>query len=358
MKRHNMLIPLALSFAIFSCAEKNNLEKNVISLNTSELKQVYNDKEAIKLSLTLAPNTELDSVVYHLNEIRLGAVKGNEVLNAPLKGQKFGQYTIKGTAYSNQASKDVSSHIAILSSVAPQMINYTIVNTFPHDIKAYTQGLEFHNGILYESTGNGEGLGTGTKGTSSVRQINPKTGEVIKIKELPAEIFGEGCTILNNKLYQLTYKNNEAYVYNPDTFEKIATIPYFKKTEGWGLCNDGTHLYMTDGSEKIYKLNPDTFERIDDVTVAAQREILVNINELEWVNGKIYANFYGKSGVAVIDPTTGSVEGVIDLSQLYDMVEHHPDLDVLNGIAYNAKTDTFFVTGKNWNKMFEIKLIK
>lgn len=358
MKRHNMLIPLALSLAIFSCSEKNNLEKNVISLNTTELKQVYNDKESIKLSLNLAPNTELDSVVYYLNDLRLGSSKGNEILTTPLKGQKFGQYILKGTAYANKESIDVTSRIAILSSVAPKLINYTIVNTLPHDIKAYTQGLEIHNGILYESTGNGEGIGTGTKGVSSIRQLDPKTGEVIKIKELPMEIFGEGCTIFNNKLYQLTYKNNEAYVYNPDTFEKIATIPYFKKMEGWGLCNDGQYLYMTDGSEKIYKLNPDTFEKIDEITVAAQREILVNINELEWVNGKIYANFYGKSGVAIIDPTTGSVEGIIDLSQLFDFVEKHPDLDVLNGIAYNAKTNTFFVTGKNWNKMFEIKIIE
>ncbi|MBB1149468.1 MULTISPECIES: glutaminyl-peptide cyclotransferase [unclassified Myroides] len=358
MKRHNMLIPLALSLTIFSCSEKNNLQKNVISLNTSELKQVYNDKETIKLSLNLAPNTELDSVVYYLNDHRLGSSKANELVTAPLKGYKYGQYILKGTAYANKESIDVTTRVTLLSSVAPQLVNYSIVNTLPHDIKAYTQGLEFHNGILYESTGNGEGIGTGTKGVSSVRQINPKTGEVLKIKELPASIFGEGCTILNNKLYQLTYKNNEAYVYNPDTFEKIATLPYFQRMEGWGLCNDGTYLYMTDGSEKIYKLNPDTFEKVDEITVAAQREILVNINELEWVNGKIYANFYGKSGVAIINPTTGAVEGVIDLSQLYDMVEHHPDLDVLNGIAYNAKTNTFFVTGKNWNKMFEIKIIE
>ena len=358
MKRHNMLIPLALSLAIFSCSEKNNLEKNVISLNTSELKQVYNDKESIKLSLKLAPNTELDSVVYHLNDIRLGAVKGNEVLNAPLKGQKFGPYTLKGTAYANRESIDVSSHISILSSVVPQMINYTIVNTIPHDIKAYTQGLEFHNGILFESTGNGEGIGTGTKGISSVRQLNPKTGEVIKIKELPMEIFGEGCTILNNKLYQLTYKNNEAYIYNPETLEKTATIPYFKKMEGWGLCNDGQYLYMTDGSEKIYKLNPETFEKLDEVTIATPKSVIPQVNELEWVNGKIYANFYGQSAVAIIDPKTGAVEGVLDLSQLFDFVTKHPDLDVLNGIAYNAKSNTFFVTGKNWDKMFEIKLIK
>lgn len=358
MKRSNMLIPLALSLTIFSCSEKNNLEKNVISLNTSELKQVYTDAESIKLSLNLAPNTELDSVVYHINAIRLGAVKGNEILTVPLKGQKYGAYTLKGTAYLNQESKDVSSHISLLSSIAPQLVNYTIVNTIPHDKKAYTQGLEFHNGILFESTGNGEGVGTHSKGVSSVRQINPKTGEVIKIKELPMEIFGEGCTILNNKLYQLTYKNNEAYVYNPDTFEKIATIPYFKKTEGWGLCNDGQYLYMTDGSEKIYKLNPDTFEKLDEIVVANQKATFPNINELEWVKGKIYANFYGYNGVAIIDPTTGAVEGVIDLSQLYDFVDKHPDLDVLNGIAYNAKTDTFFVTGKNWDKMFEIKLLK
>lgn len=358
MKKHNMLIPLALSLALFSCSDNNNLQKNVISLNTTHLKQAYTDKEQVNLSLNLAPNTVLDSVTYTLGDIKLGVVTNNEVLHASLQNIPYNTYTLKGTAYKDGQSKEVSTSVQVLSAVVPQLINYEIVNTYPHDKKAYTQGLEFYNDILFESTGNGEGIGTGQRGTSSVRQVNYKTGVVNKIKELPESVFGEGCTVLNDKLYQLTYKNNEAYVYDPMTFEKLATIPYFKKTEGWGLCNDGEFLYMTDGSETIYKLKPDTFEVVKQINVATNRNILTGINELEWVNGKIYANFYGDPGIARINPKTGAIEGVMDFSQLYQMVEKHPDLDVLNGIAYNPKTNTFFVTGKNWDKMFEIKIIE
>ncbi len=358
MKKHNMLITLALTLTFFSCSDKNNLEKNVISLNTIALKQAYTDTEHLKLSLNLAENTALDSVVYSLNDIKLGTVKNNEVLDATLTNIPYGQYTINGIAYKDGKSKAVSTSMQLYSSSVPYLLDYEIVNTIPHDKTAYTQGLEFYNNILFESTGNGEGIGTGKRGKSSIRQIDDKTGNVNKIKELPESIFGEGCTILNGKLYQLTYKNNEAYIYDPMTFEKLATIPYTKPMEGWGLCNDGKYLYMTNGSEQILKLNPETFEIINTVTVATNKNILPNVNELEWVNGKIYANFYGDSGVARINPKTGAVEAVLDFSKLYGMVDKHPDMDVLNGIAYNPKTNTFFVTGKNWDKMFEIRILE
>ena len=170
------------------------------------------------------------------------------------------------------------------------------------------------------------------------------------------QYFGEGITILNNKVYQLTYKNNECYVYSADTFKKEKTLPYYKAMEGWGFTNDGKNLYMTDGSETIHIINSSDFTAKDKLYVYSGSTKVPAVNELEWCDGKIYGNIYTKDAIAVIDPKTGAIESVVNLIDLKAKVTQHPDLDVLNGIAYNPKTKTFFVTGKNWDKMFEIKI--
>lgn len=233
------------------------------------------------------------------------------------------------------------------------MLKYKIINTYPHDIHAYTQGFEFHNDILFEGTGNGAGSGTGVRDTSSIRKTDYKTGKVLKKHILAQQYFGEGITILNNKLYQLTWQNNEGYVYDVETFEKIKTFKYFKDMEGWGLTNDGSKLYMSEGSEKIYILDPETLKEIDYINVYTQHAKIEALNELEWIDGKIWANVYGRDAIAIIN-IKGEVESIINLSDLRSKVTQHPDLDVLNGIAYNPKTKTIFVTGKNWDKTFEI----
>lgn len=365
MKKYNILIPLVLGVAFMSCSNKKNLEKNVLSIETGHLKQLYKGNEDIKLSLKTTENAQVDSVVYFFNDKKIGASLKNDVLNLNLKQQKLGKTVIKAVAYADTANKEFTTNIEITAPNAPAFYTYKIVNTFPHDQEAYTQGLEFYNGILYESTGNGEGggttqsgRGTGKKGISSVRQVDYKTGKIIKIHNQPANIFGEGCTILNNKLYQLTYQNNEAYVFNPETLVQEKTLPYFQKMEGWGLTNDGKHLYMTGGTEFIYKLDPETFKEIDRVSVYTDKNAIPLANEMEWVDGKIYANFYAQNAVAVIDPTTGAIEAVIDFSNLVNLTTYHDDRDVMNGIAYNPQTKTFFLTGKNWDKMFEVQIIK
>ncbi len=250
----------------------------------------------------------------------------------------------------------LSMNIATAQHSQPQKLSYQVINTYPHDQKAYTQCLEFHQGVLYESTGNGPGIGTGKSGVSSMRHTDFKTGKVTKIHELPSTVFGEGCTILNNQLYQLTYKNNEAYRYHPQKLTILETIPYFKNIEGWGLTNDGKSLYMSDGSNKIYVLNPQTFKPTKTIHVTTPDHSPVNyINELEWVNGKIYANIFTTHYIVMINPKTGLVEQYADLAALRNQVTQHPDLDYFNGIAYHPQRKTFFVTGKNWDKVFEIK---
>ncbi len=357
MKKHNLLIALTLSAAFFSCGDKKNSEENSFSIDTSHLKQVYHSNDALKLTIVNPKESPIDSVAYFLNDKKIGSTQKNELLNFPLDNEKLGSILIKAVIYQSSTPIEATTRIELASAVAPKVLQYKIVNTFPHDIKAYTQGLEFLDGVLIESTGNGAGNSTGIKGISSIRKVDYKTGKVLKIVELPESVFAEGATVLNNKIYQLTYKNNEAYVYNAETLVREKTIPYFKAMEGWGLTNDGTHLYMSDGSERVYIVDPETFKQVDYINIYTNNVKIGAINEMEWVDGKIYANIYGENGIAIINPKNGAVEGAIDLSTLRTMVTYHPDIDVLNGIAYNPKTKTFFVTGKNWDKMFEIEIL-
>lgn len=356
MKNNKLLAILVLSTLMIACKDEEKTTISKYNIDSSQLRQSYDINESIPLQLAGTESAAIDSVVYFINEKRIGSIKGDETFNLDLSTQRYGSKNIKAEIHEKGTASQTAIDIEVLPQEAPAVLTYSIVNTYPHDIKAYTQGLEFYGDILIESTGNGEGAGTRTKGRSSIRKVNPKTGEIIKIVELPDTVFGEGATVLNDKVYQLTYKNNEVYVYNIETLEQEKRMPYFQSMEGWGLTNDGTNLYVTDGSTQIYKVNPENFQKIDQFTVATNQQVIPSINELEWVDGKIFANLYGMPAICIIEPSSGKIEAVIDLSELRTKVTQHADLDVLNGIAYNKKTDTFFVTGKNWDKMFEIKI--
>lgn len=352
MNKYNLLAIILLALISSSCNET----KKYFSLNENNLAAQYMPKDLLLLSVINQEKKVIDSVVYTINSVKIGSVKGVSELNFELKNQKLGYQNITATVFFEGTTEIDSSRVELVSEIQPKLLTYTIVKTYPHDIKAYTQGLEFYRDTLYEGTGNGAGNSTGIRGISSLRKTDYKTGKVYKKVELEEKYFGEGITILNNKVYQLTWLNNEGYVYNADTFKKEKTFQYFKKIEGWGLTNDGEFLYQSDGSEKIYKLNPQTLTQVDYFNVYSMKDKVKEINELEWIDGKIYGNIYGKDAIAIINPNNGSVEGIIDLSKLEKLITKLPDTNVLNGIAYNAKTKTIFVTGKNWDKMFEIKI--
>lgn len=348
-----------ISLALLANACDNSTEnlKDAFSIDTTNMKQVYSRLESVDLSVKNKKNKAIDSVSYFLNDKKIGSSIKNNSFKYDFNNEKLGYKKVKAIVYSEEMATEIETHFTVASSIEPQLLKFTIINTYPHDIKAYTQGFEFYNDILYEGTGNGAGSGTGTRDISSLRKTNYKTGEVLQKVTLAPQYFGEGITILNNQVYQLTWKNNEGYVYNADTFEKIKTFKYFKNMEGWGLTNDGTKLYMSDGTEKIYLLNPETLDEIDHINVYTKNAKIESLNELEFIDGKIWANVYGRDAIAIIN-TFGEVEAILNLSDLREKVTQHPDIDVLNGIAYNPKTKTIFVTGKNWDKVFEIEIKK
>ncbi len=355
MKKYKVLAIILLGVFVCNCS---GTKETLLSINEDALKAQYFQKDKLSLEIVNPKNQKIDSIVYSLNNKQVGDIKGSGKFTFELKKQKLGYQNIKATIYSDGEIALDSTRIEIISDFEPKLLSYTILNTYPHDTAAYTQGLEFYRDTLYEGTGNGVGNGTGIRGVSSLRKTDYKTGKVYKKIELAEQYFGEGITILKNKVYQLTYQNNEGYVYNADTFKKEKTLPYFKKMEGWGLTTDGTNLFMNDGSERIHILNPNTFQQIDFINVYSGGTKIPSINEMEWVDGKIYSNIYGKDAVVIINPTNGAVESIINLVDLKKKITKLPDTDVLNGIAYNPKTKTFFVTGKNWDKMFEIRIGK
>jgi glutamine cyclotransferase len=355
MKKYNFLFIILLGVILSQCGGAKKEINSLFTFDTTQFKEQYQSQESIDLTLLNPNSLRVDSVVYYVNETKIGTTKGLDKLTFNLKGQKLGYQTLKAIVYYEGELSEASDRVELVSNIEPKLLQYTIVNTYPHDIQAYTQGLEFYRDTLYEGTGNGSGP-SGNKGISSLRKTNYKTGEIFKKIELSEQYFGEGITILNNKVYQLTWLNNEGYVYNADTFKKEKTLPYYKKMEGWGLTSDGKSLYMTDSSETIHILNPETFVETGSINVYSLSNKVKAVNELEWIDGKIYGNVYQKDAIAVINPNTGAVEGILNLADLKTKISQLPDTDVLNGIAYNPKTKTIFVTGKNWDKMFEIKI--
>jgi glutamine cyclotransferase len=247
-------------------------------------------------------------------------------------------------------SVDITKKIKILAEKSPEIYTYKILNTFPHDKTSFTQGLEFKNDTLYE--------GTGHRGESVLRKLDFKTGKVLQQVNLDDSVFGEGLTVLNDKVFQLTWQSGIGYVYNKSDLSKIETFSYGKSKEGWGLCNDGEKLFKSDGTEKIWILNPENLAEADFIETVTNKSIFNKANELEYVDGKIYANVWQKESMMIIDAKSGAIEGVINFGGLKSKVEQHSKLDVLNGVAYHPGRKTFFVTGKNWDKLFEVNIIK
>ncbi len=238
-------------------------------------------------------------------------------------------------------------------NIVPQY-SVQIVATHPHDPKAFTQGLVFHNGFLYEGTGGKPARGDDF--SSSLRKVEIETGRVVQQYDVPRDFFGEGIAILGDKIYQLTWQERTGFVYNLDDFKLLREVRY--SGDGWGLTHDGTNLIMSDGTHVIRFVNPETFSTVRTISVNDEKgNPLMEINELEFIKGEIWANVWQTGWIVRIDPATGKLLGRIDLNTLTDEErKKNKKTDVLNGIAHDPATDRIFVTGKNWPRLYEIKV--
>ncbi|MBL7473600.1 glutaminyl-peptide cyclotransferase [Robertkochia sediminum] len=346
MFTYKVIVFSLLSVFALSCGGEQQDVKKLFRLEVQAPDKKINHGERVKIALTNRKDITVDSVHYFLNDTRVFP-ENNEMLMAP---KKLGEQVFKATIFTEGETMEITTNPVVLASKAPTIYTYEIINTFPHDMEAFTQGLEFHNNELFESTGR--------KGFSSLRKVDLETGEIKQIVPLNSAYFGEGITIMNNKVYQLTWKAGKGFTYDLETFELMGEFPYTASKEGWGLTNNGEVIYMSDGTDKIWILDPNTMKEKDHLQIVTNSSVFNKANELEYVDGKIYANVWLKDSAMIIDAETGAITGVIDFRGLKDQVKKHDQLDVLNGIAYHPERKTFFVTGKNWDTLFEVKIIE
>lgn len=345
MKNYSIILSLfTFLFLMASCSEtyKFTLETpKKVSLNGTAT-----------FKLTEANNLPVDSIQFFVNGKQLAST-GN-TMSFDTKDLGIGKHSVVALSFYPGKTNKKNGSFEIFPTTKATIYGYKIINTYPHDTKAYTQGLEFYNGFLYETTGR--------RGQSSLRKVELKTGKVLQKVDLATKYFGEGMTILNNKIYWLTWQNRKGFVYDLETFKQEKEFKYSRSKEGWGLTHNDTELIKSDGTNRIWFLDPETQKETRSIQVYAHDRALDNLNELELINGKIYANKYQNSAIIIINPKTGVAEGIVNLKGLTKEMTKTQKLaaddEVLNGIAYDAKNNRLFVTGKYWGKLFEIELVK
>ncbi len=333
-----------LSLLFLACGGEKDPSK-LFQIELSDRKNTFAQNDTVLLRIKNRKDLSIEKVSFSINGQTLPYADGAIVLNTPSLGNQLlkASFSFDGTAV------EIDKKIKVLSSKAPKLYTYNIINEFPHDIKAFTQGLEFYNDTLYESTGR--------EGTSFVRKVDFTSGKILQETALDATYFGEGITVLDNTVYQLSWQNRTGFLYDATNLKPKGKFQYGESREGWGLCNDGKQLYKSDGTEKIWLLNPKTLQEEGYIQTVTNKSIFNKANELEYVDGKIYANVWQKESMMIIDAKSGAIEGVVNFGGLRKKVTQHDQLDVLNGVAYNPARNTFFVTGKNWDKLFEVEII-
>lgn len=266
----------------------------------------------------------------------MAACRDNEIAHDPASDQLT----------RSKPSSSTTQPTATASDQSIPVYSYEVINSWPHDPAAFTQGLVFHDGKLYESTGH--------YGSSSLRKLDLNKGEILKRVAVSAQCFAEGLAIFKGKIYQLTWEEHKAFIYDLKSFRLESELPY--EGEGWGLTHDDHQLIMSDGTNQIRFVDPVTFKTTRMITVTDNGAPVTSLNELEYIKGEIYANIWKSDRIVRIDPRDGKILGWIDLTGLYPAVDRPNSEDVLNGIAYDEKDDRLLVTGKRWPRIFEIRL--
>ncbi len=325
--------------------KNNKPTETMISAKINDEKNSYKLGDEIKINLNFDKKISADRCIVEYNDKIIDSIstKDTEFVCKSINN-KLGNNTLYFTVYEKDQKYQSSVNFILLPDKSPKSLSYKVINTFPHDHLAYTQGLFYKDGFLYEATG--------LKGESTVRKVEIKTGKVIRSFAIPTEIFGEGITYYDDKIAQLSWNAGRGFVYRFSDFKLLNEFTY--NGEGWGLEHYNNHLYMTDGTSTIRILSDQNYTLLETIEVYDDNGPVKYLNEIEFIKGKLWANIYRHEKIAVINPKNGMVEAYIDLSRLLPMNDYTSDTDVLNGIAYDETNNRIFVTGKKWPKLFEI----
>lgn len=324
---------------------------NGIKIETPAKQENFRFHDPVNLSFTAKERFEVDSAHIFLNGKQIGTTgKGIQTFNFTVPTSKVGPSTLKVTVFHPDNKRSISTQtIVVKPDKAPRKYTYDVVKTYTHDPKAYTQGLVYQDGFLYESTGQ--------YGESGIRKTDMNTGKILSTLNIDSKFFGEGITIYKDKIYQLTWTSRKGFIYDVKSFSLESTFNY--NTQGWGITTMGEKLIMSDGSNKLFHIAPSSFNVIKETEVYDNNGPVDRLNELEYIDGLIWANVWMQDRIVLIDPESGEIKGEIDLSRILSPNERNNlgDSDnVLNGIAWNPGKKTVYVTGKRWPKMFELKI--
>lgn len=323
---------------------------SVIKIDSPKAGETFTIGENIDINIALKQSeVKIDSLIVESENLKTMLQPGNLDFKWETKNLNTGTNQLKVFAYSN-GNKIDSYYLKLRfkSEINPELYECKIVNTYPHDKKDYTQGLFYENGIMYE--------GTGQYGESKLKKINFETGKIVAELNLEANFFGEGITPYKDKIIQLTWKSKTGFVYDKSSFKLLTTLNY--NSEGWGITTDDKRLIMSDGTQNIHFLDPEYFNETGKIEVYDNNGPVENINELEYVDGLVYANIWQTEEIIAFDPSTGKVIKRIDCRKIIPNGYQNEHENTLNGIAYDKDNNRFFITGKRWPSLFEVKFVK
>lgn len=353
--RVGLFIAVAL-LAIVSCNSCHTKDNNETLSITPEAGTGYKLGDVISVKVSASSGTLPDSVVYLIDSVR--NISRKDTLAAKIKTDSLtcGSKLITARFYKGGTAQEVSTNVVLMAAAAPVEYTYKVEKVFKHDTSSYTEGLEYHedNGFLYESTGEPD--------HSYLQKVDLNSGKIVQSTKLDKQYFGEGIATVGDKILMLTYREKTAFVYDKKTFKLLSTIPYNWGREGWGMCFDGKQIWNDDSTNRIFSLNKDTYMPQAYIDVYDDKGPIDKVNELEYINGKIYANVYTTDTILVINPKNGAVLQRIDMKNLWPNAQRPADFDygnnVLNGIAYDEKGKRIFVTGKKWPHLYQVSFVK
>jgi len=353
-------LSLLIAAVLVACGchgcKPNSQSDNNVSISP-EAGTNYKVGDAVNVQAHYPPGTKADSIVYLLDSVRVGSKKDTTALTIKTDTMRLGPRIITARVYTGGKSEDASTNIVLLAAKAPAVYTYKVIKTFPHDTSCFTEGLVYQDGYLYESGGGYLKPPKDQEATnqSSLRKVDLNTGKVLQKTLLDSAVFGEGISIVGDKIIQLTYFEKVGYVYDKSTFKLLKTFQNNVGVQGWGMCFDGNKLYMDDSTNRLWFLDKNTYKAIGYVDVYDDKGPVNEINELEYIDGKIYANIWKTNFIIVIDPKTGAVLEKIDLNSLYPEDKRVPPAEVMNGIAYDAVGKRIFITGKKWPTLYQVE---
>jgi glutamine cyclotransferase len=350
LTKNNLSIAAAVVLSLTAFAAcKTDKTSNAIGFKLPEQGKEYVLGQDVRLELDVPQGETVSAVTYMLDAKVLGSKPNAQPFTFKTADLTLGYKLVSAIVNHDDKKDTLTINIVLKSPIKPVLYSYQVVNTYPHDTTSYTQGLEYHNGRFLESTGE--------IGQSTLRWVDVKTGKAIKRIDIDKQYFGEGSTLIDNKIVMLTWQNNMGFVYDANTFKQISTFPYQNSREGWGLTFDGKQLIKSDGTNRIWFLNKDNLKEEKYIEVFDDKGQVDQLNELEYIDGKLYSNIYQTDRITIINPNTGAVEAYINAAGILPKSDTYENTDVLNGIAWDKQGKRLFITGKKWDKLFEIKTV-